>query len=136
MWRFVYWSDPSWDYISKVLKENTGAMCNSCSKLIIKTWERLHWWRPVSLLLTSNRFHILFYCFNWWLWTKEYWLGYDIRYIELVFLLLTLHTFSALIFFIDFEHIFFPQGFYVHFSSHQFVFMCNWIVLNFIEKLF
>ena len=45
-------------------------MCEICSKLTIKSDIVL-----VSLLLTLNRFHALFWCFYCWLWTSKFRLG-------------------------------------------------------------
>ena len=43
--------------------------CVKSVQLIIKTL-------LVLLLLTLNRFHILFWCFRRWLWTSKYFLGF------------------------------------------------------------
>ena len=62
-------------YLTKVSNGNTTKMCEFCSKLTIKTPEWRYWMVLVSLLLTLNRFHILFWCIHCWLWTSKCWGG-------------------------------------------------------------
>ena len=51
-------------YLLKVNNKNTRKRCEICSNLTIKTPERRQCdVALVSLLLTLNIFHILFYCF-------------------------------------------------------------------------
>ena len=51
-------------YLLKVNNKNTKKRCEICSNLTIKTPERRQCdVALVSLLLTLNIFHILFYCF-------------------------------------------------------------------------
>ena len=47
-----------------------------CSTLVIKRPEWYQWCYFVSLLLTLNRFHTLFWCFHYWLWTSKCQLGF------------------------------------------------------------
>ena len=47
-------------YLFKVNNKNTRAMCETCSKLVIKN--NVNVVVLVSLLLTLNRFHILLWC--------------------------------------------------------------------------
>ena len=54
----------------KVKIGSTWTMYEICSKLTIKTQERLHV-VLVSLLLSLNRFHKYVYYFHCWLWTSE-----------------------------------------------------------------
>ena len=64
-------------YLFKVNNRKNRKMCEICSKLIIKTPEQ-HDGNDVilmSLLLTLNRFHTLFWCFHSWLWTNQCQLG-------------------------------------------------------------
>ena len=65
---------PADSYLFKVNNGNTGKRCEICSKLTIKTPERRQWFL-VSLLLTLNRFHILFWHYHCWLWTSKCQLG-------------------------------------------------------------
>ena len=51
---------PAGIYLFKVNNRNTRTRCKICPKLTIKTPERHHWCRLVSLLLTLNIFHTLF----------------------------------------------------------------------------
>ena len=55
----VAWFNPASIYLSKVNNENTRTMCEIRSKLIIKIPEQHQ-----SLLLTLNKFYILFWCFH------------------------------------------------------------------------
>ena len=55
---------------------NTKAMCEICSMLTLKTAEQRYWDHfLVYLLLTSDKFCKLFWCFHCWLWTSECRLG-------------------------------------------------------------
>ena len=54
---------PAGNYMFKVNNRNTRTKSEICSKLTIKIPKRHHWRRSVSLLLTLNIFHSLFYCF-------------------------------------------------------------------------
>ena len=58
---------------SKSTTETTKQCVKSVqnSKLTIKTQERRPWRALVSLLLTLNRFHTLFWCFHCWLWASK-----------------------------------------------------------------
>ena len=47
-------------YQLKVNNRNTRARCEICLKLTLKTPERRHWHRSVSLSLNLNIFHTLF----------------------------------------------------------------------------
>ena len=54
--------NPIGNYMFKVKNRNTRTRCKICSKLTIKTPEQRQWSRrDVSLLLTLNIFHTLFY---------------------------------------------------------------------------
>ena len=52
----------------KVNNRKARAICEICSKLTIKTLERRHWCSSGVLLLTLNRFHTFFWCFQCWTW--------------------------------------------------------------------
>ena len=64
-------------YLFKIMNKNTRTMWGICSKLAIKTTERRQWRRwlychvLLSLLLTLDRFHALFWYFYSWLWTSK-----------------------------------------------------------------
>ena len=62
-------------YLLKVNNRNTRTMREICSKLTIKIPEWRQWRFLVSLLLTLNRFHTLFWCFYCWLKTSNCRLG-------------------------------------------------------------
>ena len=53
-------------YLLKVNNRNTSTIREISSKSTINAQERLQW-LVVSLLLTLNRFYVLFWCFNGWL---------------------------------------------------------------------
>ena len=59
---------------SKSTMETPG-QCVKCSKLTTKASKQHHDVVLVSLLLTLNRFHTLFWCFHCWLQTSKYQLG-------------------------------------------------------------
>ena len=68
-------------YLFKINNGNTKAMCKICSKLIIKTPERGHWYRSVIFVLNFEQvfywtlwttLNPLFCCFHCWLWTSKY----------------------------------------------------------------
>ena len=59
----------------KANDKNTRSKCEICSKLTIKTPEWRHWFILMSLLLTLNIFHSLFYCFYCKLWAGKHRLG-------------------------------------------------------------
>ena len=60
---FLLFHNPVSICMFKVNNRNTKPRFEICSKLTIKTPERRQWDRSVSLLLTLNIFHTLFYCF-------------------------------------------------------------------------
>ena len=62
-------------YLFKVNNGKSGKMCEICSKLTITTPERPHWRCSGVLLLTSNIFHTLLWCFLCWIWTSKYRVG-------------------------------------------------------------
>ena len=61
-------------YLFKVNNRNTRIMCEICLKVTIKAPERRQWRHTglVSLLLTLNRLHTLFWCCHCQLWTNKY----------------------------------------------------------------
>ena len=63
---------PAGIYLFKMNNGNIRTMCEICSDFTKKTPERRQWRRSGVLLLTLNRFHILFWCFYCWLWTSKY----------------------------------------------------------------
>ena len=62
-------------YLLKFNNGNIKKLYEICSKLTIKTPERrqdaLSWFRSGVFILTLNRFHTMFWCFNCWLWTSK-----------------------------------------------------------------
>ena len=70
-----------------LLKVNNGnrTMCDIFSKLKIKTPERRHWCGSGNFIIfsTLNRFHKLFLCFHFWLWTRKCWLGWFLSWIKI-----------------------------------------------------
>ena len=63
---------PAGIYLFKMNNGNIRTMCEICSDFTKMTPERRQWRRSGVLLLTLNRFHILFWCFYCWLWTSKY----------------------------------------------------------------
>ena len=49
-------------------KSKMETLCEICQKLIVKTSDRRH----AFILLILKRFHTLFWCFYYWLWTSKY----------------------------------------------------------------
>ena len=70
---FLYY--PVIIYLFKVTNRNTGKRCEICSRLTIKTLQRVIDVVLVFLLLTLNIFPALFYCFYLWLWASKCELG-------------------------------------------------------------
>ena len=70
-------NNPTSICLSKVNHGKTRAICEICSESTIKSPKRRQWRcsTVVSLLLTLNRFHLLFCGFHCWLWTSKYRLG-------------------------------------------------------------
>ena len=65
---------PAEIYLFKVTNKSIRPTCESCSKhstLTLKTIARRHW---CLLLLTLNRFRILFWCFHCWFRASKCWL--------------------------------------------------------------
>ena len=58
-------------YLLKVNKRNTRTRCEICSELTVVTPKRCQCRRLVSLSLTLNIFHTLFYCLHCWLWAGK-----------------------------------------------------------------
>ena len=64
------WMHSTGIYLFKRNNGNMRTMCEICSKLTIKTPERLHR-RPGVFLLTLNIFASLFWCFKCWFWASR-----------------------------------------------------------------
>ena len=60
-------SNPANIYMFKVNNESTRSICEICSKLTIKTPNKVNGAILVSLLLTLNICHTFFWCFHCWL---------------------------------------------------------------------
>ena len=75
MFAWVIYSFPASIYFFKLNNRNTRTMPKICSKLAINRRQCIV---LVSLLLTLNRFHVLFWYFHCWLWTSKCRLGYII----------------------------------------------------------
>ena len=67
-----FMSLPAGIHLFKVNNRNNSAMCKICLKLTIKAPNDVIDFIVVSLLLTLNIFHKLFWCFYCWLWTSKW----------------------------------------------------------------
>ena len=66
---------PTGIYLFTVNNRNARTMCETCSKLTIKTPEQCQWRRSGVFIASLKRFHTLFWCFYCWLWTSKCFLG-------------------------------------------------------------
>ena len=58
-------------YIFKIINGSTRTINEICSDLSMKTPEQRHWGcSGTFIMLTLNGFHILVWCFHYWLWTS------------------------------------------------------------------
>ena len=80
-------NDPARICLVQSKNGNIKTTCKICLKLTTKMQEDVIDVILVSLLLTLNKFHILFRCFHCWLWTsKFYWLYEHWLHTEIVVL--------------------------------------------------